>query len=54
MPSCPPSSVVVVVNFSLKILISQRRFDNFVSSLAWSFIKKVPIYCKNVDLVESS
>ena len=45
---------VVVVNFSLKIFISQKLFDNFFSSLAWSFIRKVPMYCKNVDLVESS
>ena len=45
---------VVVVNFSLKILISQKLFDNFSSSLAWGFIRKVPMYCTNVDLVESS
>ena len=47
-----PSSVVV--NFSLKIFISQKLFDHFFSSLAWSFIRKVPMYCTNVDLVESS
>ena len=27
---------------------------NFFCSLAWSFISKVPMHCKNVDLVESS
>ena len=55
MPSCPSSVVVVVVvNFSFKICISQKLFDNFFSSLAWSFIRNVPMYCKNVDLVESS
>ena len=60
MPSCPSSvirrrlSSVIVVNFSLKIFISQKLFDNFFSSLAWSFIRKVQMYCKNVDLVESS
>ena len=43
-----------VVNFSLKIFISRKLFDNFFSSLAWSFIRKVPMYCTNVDLVESS
>ena len=43
----------VVVNFSLKILISQKLFDNFVSSLARNYIMKVPMRCKNVDLVES-
>ena len=32
------------VNFSLKRLITQAR----------SFLRKVPMYCKNVDLVESS
>ena len=42
-----------VVNFSLKIFISQKMFDN-VFSLAWSFIRKVPMYCIHVDLVESS
>ena len=47
-------SVVIVVNFSLKIFISQKLLDNFFSSLAWSFIKKVPMYCKNVDLVKPS
>ena len=41
-------------NFSLKICISQKLFDNLFSSLAWSFIRKVRIYCKNVDLVELS
>ena len=41
----------VVVNFSLKIFISQKLFDNLFSFLAWSFIRKVPMYCKNVDLV---
>ena len=41
-----PSSSVVVVNFSPKILISQK--------LAWSIIRKVPMHCKNVDIVESS
>ena len=64
MPSCPSSIVVVVVvrrrpssfvvNFSIKIFISQKLFDNFFSSLVWSFIRKVPMYCTNVDLVESS
>ena len=48
------SVIVVVVNFSLKIFIYQKLFDNCFSSLAWSFIRKVPMYCKNVDLVESS
>ena len=56
------SSVVVcrrrlsssVVNFSLKWLISQKWPDNFFSFLAWSFLRKVLMYCKNRDLVESS
>ena len=43
-----------VVNFSLNIFISQKLFNNFFSSLACSFIRKVSMYCKNVDLVESS
>ena len=41
-------SSVVVVNFSLKWLISQIWPDNF---LAWSFLWKVLMYCKNMDLV---
>ena len=49
-----PSSVVVVVNFSLKILISQKLPDNFFSFLVYSFLRKVPIYCINIDLIESS
>ena len=49
-----PSVVVVVVNFSLKIFISHKLFDNFFFSLAWSFIRKVPMYCTNVDFVERS
>ena len=27
-----------------------QLFDNFVSSLAWSFIRKAPMYCKNSNL----
>ena len=34
----------VVVNFSLEIFISQKLLDNLCSSLAWSFIRKVPMY----------
>ena len=36
-----------VVNFSLKCLISQNWPDNFFSFLAWSFLGKVLMYCKN-------
>ena len=43
-----------VVNFSLKWLIYQKWPDNFFSFLAWSFLGKVLMYCKNIDLVESS
>ena len=48
------SSVVVVVNFSLKMLISQKLPDNFFSFLVYGFIRKVPMYCINIDLIESS
>ena len=48
------SVVVVVVNVSPKLLISPKLFDNFLSSLAYSFIRKAPMYCINEDLVESS
>ena len=44
----------VVVNFSLKILISQKLPDNFFSFLVYSFLRKVPMYCINIDLIESS
>ena len=47
-----PSSVVV--NFSLKILISQKLPDNFFSFLVYSFLRKVPMYCIHIDLIESS
>ena len=47
-----PSSVVV--NFSLKILISQKLPDNFFSFFVYSFLRKVPMYCINIDLIESS
>ena len=47
-------SSVVVVNFSLKILISQKLPDNFFSFLVYSFLRKVPMYCMNIDLIESS
>ena len=46
--------VVVVVNFSLKMLISQKLPDNLFSFLVYSFIRKVPMYCINIDLIESS
>ena len=46
-----PSSVV---NFSIKSLISQKLSDNFFSFLACSFLRKVPMHSKNMDLVESS
>ena len=50
------SSVVVVfvVNFSLKMLISQKLPDNYFSFLVYSFIRKVPMFCINIDLIESS
>ena len=48
------SSSVVVVNFSLKILISQKLPDNFFSLLVYSFPRNVPMYCINIDLIESS
>ena len=48
------SSSVVVVNFSLKMLISQKLSDNFFSFLVYSFIRKVPMFCINIDLIESS
>ena len=57
MPICPSSSsvvVIVVVNFSLKMLISQKLPDNFFSFLVYSFIRKVPMFCINIDLIESS
>ena len=38
-----PSSSVV--NFSIKSLISQKLSDNFFSFLAWSFLRKVLMYC---------
>ena len=44
----------VVVNFSLKMLISQKLPDNFFSFLVYSFIRKVPMYCINIYLIESS
>ena len=37
------ASSSVVVKFSFKIFISQKLFDNFFSSLAWGFIRKVPM-----------
>ena len=52
-----PSSVVrpSVVNFSLKILISQKLPDNFFFLfLVYGFLRKVPTYCINIDLIESS
>ena len=56
-----PSSSVVVrrrrrpsSTFHLKSLFLRNCLITFSSSLAWSFITKVPIYCENVDLVESS
>ena len=49
-----PSSSVVVVNFSLKIIISQKLPDNFFSFLVYSFLRKVPMYCINIYLIESS
>ena len=48
-----PSSGVGGVNFSLKILISQKPPDNFFSVFVYSFLRKVPMYCKNMDLLES-
>ena len=47
-------SSVVVVNFSLKMLISQKLPDNYFSFLVYSFIRKVPMFCINIDLIESS
>ena len=47
-------SSVVVVNFSLKRLISQKWPDNFFLLWDGASSGKVPMYCKNVDLVESS
>ena len=44
----------VVVNFSPKIFISQKLPDNFFSFLVYSFLRKVPIYCINIDLIEWS
>ena len=44
MPIRPSS---VGVNFSLKRLISQKWPDNFLG-----FFRKVPIYCKHMDLVD--
>ena len=49
-----PSSSSVVVNFSIKSLISQKLSDNFFSFLACSFLRMVPMHSKNMDLVESS
>ena len=49
--------VVGGVKYSLKILISQKRPDNFFSFfLVYSFLRKVglPMYSKHMDLVESS
>ena len=40
--------------FSLKILISQKLPDNFFSFLVYSFLRKLPMYCINMDLIESS
>ena len=40
-----------VVNVSLKWLISQKWPDNFFSFLAWSFLRQVLMYCKNMDLI---
>ena len=54
MPIRPSSVVVVVVNFSLKMLISQKLPDNYFSFLVYSFIMKVPMFCINIDLIESS
>ena len=48
------SSSSSVVNFSVKSLISQKLADNFCSFLACSFLRMVPMYSKNMDLVESS
>ena len=53
-PSSVVVVVVVVVNFSLKMLISQKLPDNFFSFLVYSFIRKVPMFCINIDLIESS
>ena len=49
MPIRPSSSVVV--NFSLKMLISQKLPDNFFSFFVYSFIRKVPMFCINIDLI---
>ena len=42
-----------VVNFSLKIFISQKLFDNFFSILSWSFPRRVLMDCQKMDLIES-
>ena len=47
-----PSSSSSVVNFSIKSLISQKLSDNFLSFLACSFLRMVPMHSKNMDLVE--
>ena len=61
MPSCP-SSVVVVCRpsssssstFHLKSLFLRNCLITFLLLWHGAFIRKVPMYCKNVDLVESS
>ena len=50
MTICPSS----VVNFSFKRLISQKQPANYFSFFVYSFIRKVPMYGKDKDLVESS
>ena len=51
-PAERQSSVVVVRRHQLFInmLISQKRPSNFVSFLVYSFLRKIPMYCKNMDL----
>ena len=41
----------IVVNFSIKSLISQKLSDNFFSFLACRFLWMGPMHSKNMDLV---